>query len=215
MSLDMSGKCQLAPVRIPSLFEHNVSKAVGRTQIEGSCKTNWKTNCKLKLPLQARSEEQLKHSCRWLYIRETFLLLAKHVTLSQKMRVALLFSIPLALLTSSEVLSCAHRADMSLDMSEKCELVPARIPSLFEHNVLKAVGRTQIEGSCKVSAGKTNWIKSRKLYPCKQEVRSTWSTLADDSYSRNFFTSCKACDTVAEDAFSVASHHSIGLIDIK
>ena len=34
---------------------------------------------------------------------------------------------------------------MSLDMSEKCELVPVRIPSLFEQNVLKAVGRTQIE----------------------------------------------------------------------
>ena len=46
---------------------------------------------------------------------------------------------------------------MSLDMLEKCQLVPVRIPSLFEHNVLKAVGRTQIEGSCKVSAGKTNW----------------------------------------------------------
>ena len=28
-------------------------------------------------------------------------------------------------------------------------------------------------------------------------------------------TCSKACDTVAEDAFSVASQHSIGLIDIK
>ena len=46
---------------------------------------------------------------------------------------------------------------MSLDMSEKCQLVPVRIPSLFEQNLLKAVGRTLIEGSCTVYAGKTNW----------------------------------------------------------
>ena len=46
---------------------------------------------------------------------------------------------------------------MSLDMSEKCQLVPVRIPFLFQQNVLKAVGRTQIEGSCKVYAGKTHW----------------------------------------------------------
>ena len=42
-----------------------------------------------------------------------------------------------------------------------------------------------IEGSCKVYVGKTNWKTSWKLYPCKQEVRSTWRTLADDSYSRS------------------------------
>ena len=29
---------------------------------------------------------------------------------------------------------------MSLDMLEKCQLLPVRIPSLFEQNVLKAVG---------------------------------------------------------------------------
>ena len=81
----------------------------------------------------------------------------KHVTISQKIRLALLVSIPLALLISSEVLSCAHRADMSLDMLEKCQVVPVRIPSLFQQNVLKAAGRTQVEGSCKVYAGKTNW----------------------------------------------------------
>ena len=46
---------------------------------------------------------------------------------------------------------------MSLDTLEKCQLVPVRIPSLFQQNVLKAFGRTQIEGSCKVYAGKTNW----------------------------------------------------------
>ena len=45
---------------------------------------------------------------------------------------------------------------MSLDMLEKCQLLPVRIPSLFEQNVLKAVGRTQIEGRCKVYAGRTN-----------------------------------------------------------
>ena len=40
---------------------------------------------------------------------------------------SVLVSIPLALLTSSEVLSCAHGADMSLDMSEKCQLVPVSL----------------------------------------------------------------------------------------
>ena len=45
---------------------------------------------------------------------------------------------------------------MSLDMSEKCQLLPVRIPSLFKQIVLKAVGRTQ-EGGCKVYAGKTTW----------------------------------------------------------
>ena len=44
---------------------------------------------------------------------------------------------------------------MSLDMSEKCQLVPVRIPSLFEQNVSRAVGRTLMEGSCNVYAGKT------------------------------------------------------------
>ena len=82
------------------------------------------------------------------------------------MRLALLVSIPLALLASSEVLSCAHRAHMLLDMSEKCQRVPVRIPSLFEQSVLKAVGATQIEGSCKVYEGKTNWITSWNLYRC-------------------------------------------------
>ena len=69
----------------------------------------------------------------------------KHVTVLQKMRLALLASIPLASLISSEVLSCAHGADMLLDMLEKCQVVSVRIPSLFQQNVLKAVGRTQIE----------------------------------------------------------------------
>ena len=49
---------------------------------------------------------------------------------------------------------------MSLDMSEKYQVVPLRIHCLFEQNVLKAFGRTQIEGSCKVYAGKTNWKKN-------------------------------------------------------
>ena len=82
------------------------------------------------------------------------------MTLSQKMRLVWLVSVPLVLLTSSEVLSCAQEADLSLYVSEKFHLVPVRIPSLFEQNVLKAVGRTQIEGSCKVYAGKTNWKTS-------------------------------------------------------
>ena len=48
---------------------------------------------------------------------------------------------------------------MSLDMFEKSQLVRASSRPLFEQNVLKAVCRTQIEGSCKVYEGKTNWKK--------------------------------------------------------
>ena len=43
---------------------------------------------------------------------------------------------------------------MSLDMLEQCQIVPVRIPRLFQQNVLKAAGRTQVEGSCKVYAGR-------------------------------------------------------------
>ena len=110
ISLDMSRKSQDVRVRSPRLFEHNFLKAVGRTEIseiEGSCKVyavKDQLDNKLKaVPFQARSEEQLKHSCRWLLF-EQLLLVPKHVTLSQKMRLALLVSIPLVLLTSSEVL---------------------------------------------------------------------------------------------------------------
>ena len=48
--------------------------------------------------------------------------------------------------------------------------------------------------SCKVYVGKANWKTSWKLYPCKQEVRSTGSTLADD-YSSSFclFQSMRHC----------------------
>ena len=140
--------------------------------------------------LQARSEEHLKHPDRWLLFEQHyFCSKACDITALQKMRLALLASIPLASLISSEVLSCAHRADMLLVL-EKCQLVPVRIPSLFEQNVLKAVGRTQIEGSYKVYAGKTNWRISWKLYPwslCKQEVRSNWGTLAGDSYPSSIY----------------------------
>ena len=48
---------------------------------------------------------------------------------------------------------------------EKCQLVPVRIPSLFQQNVLKAVGRTQIEGSCKVYAIGTQIESCTRLYP--------------------------------------------------
>ena len=73
------------------------------------------------------------------------------------MRLALLVSIPLALLTSSEVLSRAHREDMSFDMSEKFPACSREKFLLFGTycNFLKTVGRTQIERSCKVYAEKT------------------------------------------------------------
>ena len=151
----------------------------------------------------------MKHSGRWL-LSEQHLSVPKHVTLWQKMRLALLVSIPLALLTSSEVLSCAHGADMSLDMSEKCKLVPVRIPSLFEQNLLKAVGRTQIEGSCKVYAGKTIWKTNWKLYPWSLASKQ-WGALEAPwqmTPIRAAFICSNACDIIAEDAFSVASQHS-------
>ena len=47
-----------------------------------------------------------------------------------KMRLALPANIPLALLTSSKILPCAHRADMSLDMFEKSKLVRLRKSSI-------------------------------------------------------------------------------------
>ena len=137
----------------------------------------------------------------------------------QKMRLALLVSIPLALLTSSEVLTCAHRADMSLDILEKCHEMPtcsSENSPLVGTECLESSLQDADTGKLQGVWGKTNWKTSWKLYPCKQEVRSTGSTLTDDSYStRAAFVCCKACDIVAEDAFSVASQHSIGLIDIK
>ena len=118
-----------------------------------------------------------------------------------------------AVLTSSKVFSCANGADMLLDMLEKCQLVPVRIPSLFQQNVFKAVGRTEIEGICKVYGRETNW----KLYPLSLASKK-WGAieaLLQMTPIRAALTCSKACDVIAEDAFSVASQHSIGLIDIK
>ena len=66
MSLDMSEKCQLVPVRIPGLFEQNVLKAVRRTQIElqAARLIGKRIESCTVAALQARSEEQLKHFCR-------------------------------------------------------------------------------------------------------------------------------------------------------
>ena len=196
-------------------------KAVGRTRIEGSCKVyvekTWKTNWKLyRCSLASKKWGAIEALLQMSLIWETCLLLAKHVTLSLKMLLALLVSIPLALSTSSEVLPCAHEAGMSLDMSEKCQLDPVRIPRLFQQNGSKAVRRTQIEGSCKVYAGKT-WKTNWKLYRCSLASKK-WGAieaLLQMTLIRAAFTCSKACDIVAEDAFSVASQHSIGRIDIK
>ena len=93
--------------------------------------------------------------------------LANHVT-----RLAQRVNILLALLTSSEVLPCAHRADMSADLFEISQLVRARSARLLEQNFLRAGCRTQIEGSCKVYAGKTDWNTSFKLYTVPLQARS-------------------------------------------
>ena len=107
-----------------------------------------------------------------------------------------------------------HRADMSLDMMEKYQLVPERIHRLFKDNFLKAVSRTQIEGSCKVHAGKTNWTASWML-PFQARSGKHLKHSLQMAPIRAAFICSKACDIVAEDAFSVSSQHSIGLIDIK
>ena len=62
---------------------------------------------------------------------------------------------------------------------------------------------------------KTDWKTSSKLYPCKQEVGSFDEALWQMTPIRAAFVCSKACETIAEDASSVASQHSIGLIDIK
>ena len=135
----------------------------------------------------------MKHWGRWLLF-EQLLFFPKHVTLSEKMRLAWLVSIPLSLLTSSEVLSCTGGTVMSLGTLEKCHLLPERIPSFFEQNVLKAVGRTQIEGSYKV---KTTW----KLYPWSLASRSEEHLKHPDRWL--LFACCKACDGVGEDEFAL------------
>ena len=132
------------------------------------------------------------------------------------MRLAWLVSIPLALLTLSEVLSCAGGPVMSFDMSEKFQLLPVRIPSFFEQIVLKAVGRTQ-EGGCKVYVGKTSWKTNWKLCPWSLASKK-WGALEallQMTPIRAAFICSKACDIVGEDAFSVASQHFISLFEMK
>ena len=106
---------------------------------------------------------------------------------------------------------------MSLDMLEKCQLVPVRIPSLFEQNVLKAVGGTQIEGSCKVYAGKTNWKTNWKLYRCSLASK-TWGAIEAPwqmTPIRATFTCCKACDIVGEDEFALLASIPASFFSIK
>ena len=51
--------------------------------------------------------------------------------------------------------------------------------------------------------------------PCKQEAESFDEALWLMTPVRAALICSKACDIIAEDAFCVASQHSIGLIDIK
>ena len=107
------------------------------------------------------------------------------------------------------VLSFAHRADVSLDMSEKFQLLPVRIPSLFKQIALKAVGRTQ-EGSCKVYAGKTAWKTNWKLYPWSLASKK-WGALEAPwqmTPIRAAFVCSKACDIAGEDAKLPGESHA-------
>ena len=67
-------------------------------------------------------------------IRAALLSFQSIMTWLQRMRLALPASIPLTLLTSSEVLPCAHRADVSPDIFQRSELVRVRSPPLFEQD---------------------------------------------------------------------------------
>ena len=161
----------------------------------------------------------LKYSGRWLLFEQQ-LFVRRQVTLWQKMRWALLVSIPLALLTSSEVLKSSRRAEMPPDLFEISQLVRVRSARsarlrLLEQKFLRSGCSTQIAGSCKVYAGKTDWKTSWKLYPFKQEVRGFDEALWRMTPFRAALICSKECDIVAEDALSFASQHSIGLIDIK
>ena len=248
MSLDMLKKCQLVPVRIPSLFQQNVFKAVGRTLIEGSCKvyagkTNWKTSWKLyPLSLASKKWGALEAPWQMTPIRAA-LTCCKACDSVGEDDFALLVSIPnrwwsdmnpirsnvsfehevpgadILLLISAPnashfepnlfLLSRMRGSDMliptfsveklgvtgviSLDMSKRSHVVRVRSPRLLEHDFLKAVCRTEIseiERSCKVYAVKDqleNKLKAVPFEPFKQEVRSNWSTLADDSYSSSIY----------------------------
>ena len=101
--------------------------------IEGRCKvyegkTSWKTSC-WQLYLCKQEERSIWSTLTDDPYSSSIRFVPKHVTLSQKMHLALLASIPLTLLTSSEVLPCTHRADMPLDVLEKFELVRVRRPT--------------------------------------------------------------------------------------
>ena len=197
MSLDMFEKSQLVRVRSPPLFEHNFLKAVCRTQIGAlealqehlfapkhvTLLQKMLLALPVSIPLSCFFDQRAVHdkNSTGSYIRAA-LFVPKHVTLSQKMRLALPASIPLTWLTSSEILPCAHRADMSLDMFEKSQLVRVRSPPLFEQNFLKAVCRTQIGA-----------------------LEAPWQMTP----TPGAFVCSKACDTIAEDAFSVASQLSL------
>ena len=51
--------------------------------------------------------------------------------------------------------------------------------------------------------------------PCNQEAESFDEAVWQMTPIRTAFICSKACDIVGEDAFSIASQHSIGLIDIN
>ena len=77
-----------------SAVHQNVFKAVSRTEIEGICREKLigkQTESCALAALQARSEEHLKHSCRWLLFEQHyFCSKACDITALQKMRLALL-----------------------------------------------------------------------------------------------------------------------------
>ena len=127
-------RAKLVPVTGPHLFEHNFLKAVGRTQLEGSCKEYaGKTNSENKLRAvpcrpQARREEHLKHPDRWLPSRAAFVCLSQWWSIMNSIRSTVAFEHEIP---GADVLA--------VHICSKCitflaELVSVTGPRLFEQN---------------------------------------------------------------------------------
>ena len=126
----------------------------------------------------------MKHSGGWLLFEQQ-LFVPRHVTLWQKVHWALLVSIPLALLTSSEALKCARRADMPPDLfeSEKCLQCPLVGAEFLERRV-QQTDSGKLQGVCR-----EDWLENKlKAVPIlARSVELWWSTLADNSYSTSIY----------------------------
>ena len=189
-----------------------------RKKLQGVCeKDKWENKLET-VPLQARSEEYWKQSCRWLF--EQLLFVPQHVTLSQKaFSVASQHSISLVDIKWGTVMSPQSRC-VTCYVRKFPAFSRERFPLVgtecFENSWQETYN---IEGSCKVWSckvyvGKTNWKTSWKLCPCKARSEEYWKhSCRWLLFEQLLFVPKHA--TLSQKAFSVASQHSISLVDIK